>query len=97
MRSGHGDHFPKKKRELEKRVKNYERILQTVPIILRCTLDTSVRDTSAVTPLTQVNLGRKAPRVRVMDGGPQAMRTEGWLQDRVQLSDGRNHLSGLDR
>ena len=38
MRSGHGDHFPKKKRELEKRVKNYERILQTVPIILRCTL-----------------------------------------------------------
>ena len=43
VRSGHGDHFPKKKRELEKRVKNYERILQTVPIILRCTLITLYR------------------------------------------------------
>ena len=28
----------KKKQESDKRVKNYERILQTVPIILRCTL-----------------------------------------------------------
>ena len=39
VRSGHGDHFPKKKWESEKREENYERILQTVPIILKDTFN----------------------------------------------------------
>ena len=64
VRSGHDDHFQKKKQESDKRVKNYERILQTVPIILR---DTLIRSPMAYYMYTAWYVGAKSSLLAYMD------------------------------